>query len=60
MSERDGVVARQPEPTGWPCRYCQRRDTVVITHRHDGTVVCFCASCEQGWCADDRGQPRDA
>ena len=43
----------------WPCRFCQRRDTVLITLRHSGTVVCFCADCEQGWCTDEQGKPRN-
>jgi hypothetical protein len=32
---------------------------VLITFRSAGTLVCFCAECEQGWCTDDRGQPKD-
>jgi hypothetical protein len=49
---------RPTEHATWPCRFCQQRDTVVITLRRAGTVVCFCAACEQGWTTDDRGQPR--
>jgi hypothetical protein len=59
MDQPERVVAKHPDRAPWPCRYCQRRDSVLITWRHVGTVVCFCAACEQGWTTDDRGQPRD-
>jgi hypothetical protein len=43
----------------WPCRYCQARDTVVITWRDAVMLVCFCEACEQGWRATAHGQPKD-
>jgi hypothetical protein len=58
MHDPEPFVA-QPDRATWPCRYCRRRDSVLITLRQPDTVVCFCSVCEQGWCADERGQPRD-
>jgi len=60
-------LSRSPEPepaqpldrAKWPCRFCQQRDTIVITLRQEGTLVCFCVACEQGWCTDEQGKPRD-
>jgi hypothetical protein len=59
MDQPEVVPPKPLAHASWPCRYCQRRETVVVTLRHLGTVVCFCSACEQGWCTDDRGKPKD-
>jgi hypothetical protein len=59
MPQPEAVPRRPDDRASWPCRFCHSRDHVVITLRRSGTVVCFCAACEQGWCTDDRGNPRD-
>jgi hypothetical protein len=59
MNQPEVVPQKRLDRASWPCRYCHRRETVVVTWRQVGTVVCFCSACEQGWCTDDRGKPRD-